>query len=148
MGRYNDKYGSADDRAKNAVAAAASGPNGDRFCFYSNRIKQITGSKSFQECFEFLLDCGSGRTSLGSFSPSVGLVCGAFTLLGLLTRAAVVPLFGIIVAAIFNLKLNELAGLNLSVLQEMGMIALLAGLCVTGGGFVSLDRFIFKHNRI
>ncbi|MBN1689201.1 MAG: DoxX family protein [Candidatus Omnitrophica bacterium] len=80
------------------------------------------------------------------FFSSVEVICGAFLLFGLLTRAAAIPLFGIIVAAILSSKFKELTGLNLSALQEFAMISLLIGICVAGAGPVSLDRFIFKRD--
>ena len=80
------------------------------------------------------------------FFPFVELICGAFVLLGLLTRFTVVPLMGTILIALLTLKLKELTGLNLFAFQEFVMIALLAGLCAAGAGSVSIDRFIFKYD--
>ncbi len=79
------------------------------------------------------------------FFPSVEMICGAFLLLGLLTRSAGVLLLGILAAAVFNLKLKEFTGLNLSALQGFTVSVLLAGLCAAGAGAVSLDQLWGKH---
>jgi uncharacterized membrane protein YphA (DoxX/SURF4 family) len=80
------------------------------------------------------------------FFPAVELVCGAFMLLGCLTRVAGVLLFGIMVTSFLDTRFRGLAGVSLFALQEFVVIALLAGLCAAGAGSVSLDRFLFKRN--
>ena len=80
------------------------------------------------------------------FFPVVELVCGAFMLLGYLTRLSAVLLFGIMGVSFLDARFRGLAGVNLFDLQEFIVIALLAGLCAAGAGSASLDRFLFKSN--
>jgi uncharacterized membrane protein YphA (DoxX/SURF4 family) len=82
------------------------------------------------------------------FFPAVELVCGAFMLLGCLTRLSAVLLFGIMGVSFLDTRFRGLAGVNLFDLQEFVVMALLAGLCAVGAGSASLDRFIFKHNSL
>ena len=80
------------------------------------------------------------------FFPAVELVCGAFMLLGCLTRFSAVLLFGIMAVSFLDTRFRGLAGVSIFALQEFVVIALLAVLCAAGAGSVSLDRFLFKRN--
>ena len=80
------------------------------------------------------------------FFPAVELVCGAFILLGCLTRFSAVLLFGIMVVSFLDTRFRGFAGVNLFDLQEFVVMALLAGLCAAGAGSASLDRILFKRN--
>ncbi len=80
------------------------------------------------------------------FYPAVELVCGAFMLLGCLTRLSAVLLFGIMVVSFLDTRFRGLAGVSLFGFQEFIVMALLAGLCASGAGSASLDRFLFKCN--
>ncbi len=76
--------------------------------------------------------------------PALELIFGALMLLGLFTRFTALLLLGLLAISILDANLRELTGLNLSGLQNFAMIALLVGLCASGGGSASLDRFAFK----
>ena len=80
------------------------------------------------------------------FFPVVELVCGAFILLGCLTRLSAVLLFGIMVVSFLDTHFRGLAGVSIFDFQEFIVMALLAGLCAAGAGSASLDRFLFKRN--
>ncbi len=80
------------------------------------------------------------------FFPVVELVCGAFILLGCLTRFSAVLLFGIMGVSFLDTRFRGLAGVSIFGFQEFIVMALLAGLCAAGAGYVSLDRLIFKRN--
>ena len=80
------------------------------------------------------------------FAPFFEVVCGAFMLLGCLTRFSAVLLFGIMGVSFLDTRFRGLAGVSLFDFQEFIVMALLAGLCAAGAGSVSLDRFLFKRN--
>jgi len=79
------------------------------------------------------------------FFPCVEILCGGLLLLGFLTRFAAALLFGLVLIAILDMKVRELAGLSFSGFQSVVISALLAGICAAGAGPVSLDRFISKQ---
>ena len=76
--------------------------------------------------------------------PAVEFVCGAFMLLGGMTRLSALLLLGIMVTSFLDTRFRGLAGVSLFDFQEFIVMALLAGLCAAGAGSVSLDRFVFK----
>ncbi len=80
------------------------------------------------------------------FFPVLELVCGALMALGLFTRYAALLLLGLLATSLLDVQLRELTGLNLLALQNFAVIALLVGLCSSGGGSGSLDRCLFKRN--
>ena len=79
------------------------------------------------------------------FFPVFELVCGAFMLLGCLTRLTAVLLFGIMGVSFLDTRFRGLAGVSLFGFQEFIVMALLAVLCAAGAGSASLDRFLFKR---
>lgn len=89
---------------------------------------------------------------LGSFVGSFEIVCGAFILLGLLTRFASIPLIIIMLVAIATTKTEVLAdkgfwemlhGSRTDWAMLLGSIFLL----IKGGGFWSLDNRMTKNEK-
>ena len=80
------------------------------------------------------------------FVPVFEVVCGAFMLLGYLTRLSAILLFGIMVVSFLDTRFRGLAGVSIFGFQEFIVMAFLAVLCAAGAGSASLDRFLFKRN--
>jgi putative oxidoreductase len=102
---------------------------------------------------------------MGPFVGAVEIVCGTLLLLGLLTRAAAVPLIGVMIVAIVTTKLPILIGADLGpfrvrTLERYGfwsmahesrndVMALLGSLflLIVGAGRVSIDAWLTARRR-
>ena len=87
---------------------------------------------------------------LGSFVGGFEIVCGAFILLGLLTRFASIPLIIIMLVAIATTKIEIFADKGFWEMLHASRTdwAMLLGsifLLIKGGGFWSIDKRMLKH---
>ena len=103
--------------------------------------------------FLFPAQLGAGRfEKIGIPSPhlmapfvgTVEIICGSLLLIGLFTRLATIPLFGVILVAIATTKIPMLAKTGVwSMLHEartdFSMVLGLLFLLITGAGSLSLD---------
>jgi putative oxidoreductase len=83
---------------------------------------------------------------MAPFVGTVEIVCGTLLLLGLLTRLAIIPLFGVISVAIATTKIPMIAKTGIwSMLHEartdFSMVLGLVFLLITGAGSLSLDAW-------
>lgn len=108
--------------------------------FIRTGLNKLYGLNHTKEVLNFFWIAVPAEHRWDPLIPFVGLICGTFVLLGLWTRAVIIPLFGILVAAVLNAKFKGISGLNLSAFQEFAMIALLIGLWAEGAGSFSLDQ--------
>ena len=114
--------------------------------FIQTGLSQLHDLDSSKDILNFLWGALHFEYRWLPFFPVVELVCGAFMLLGCLTRLSAALLFGIMVVSFLDTRFRGLAGVSIFDLQEFIVMALLAGLCAAGAGSASIDRFLFKHN--
>ncbi len=112
--------------------------------FIQTGLSQLRDLDSSKDIWNFFWSAIHFEYRWLPFFPAVELVCGAFMLLGYLTRFSAVLLFGIMVVSFLDTRFRGLAGVNLFDLQEFVVMALLAGLCAAGAGSASLDRLLFR----
>jgi putative oxidoreductase len=79
------------------------------------------------------------------FVSTIELVCGALLVVGLLSRAAALPLIGTMIVAIITAKAEEIHGLgDVFGVVEFTYIVLLFWIATAGPGAASLDRLLFR----
>ena len=81
---------------------------------------------------------------MAPFVGTVEIVCGGLVLIGLATRLAVIPLIGVIVAALYTTKIPMISGSGIwSMLHEartdVSMLLGLIFLAMVGGGSIAVD---------
>ncbi len=79
------------------------------------------------------------------FVATVEVTCGAFLLIGFLTRYVAMPLSIIMIVALSTAHAEHIKSvIDFLTNQDTAYLALLAFLIIFGGGFLSVDRLIWK----
>jgi putative oxidoreductase len=82
---------------------------------------------------------------MAPFVGSIEIICGGLVLMGLRTRLAVIPLFGVIVVALYTTKISMISKSGVwSTLHEaradVSMLLGLIFLALVGGGSIAVDE--------
>jgi uncharacterized membrane protein YphA (DoxX/SURF4 family) len=84
---------------------------------------------------------------MAPFVGTVEIVCGGLVLIGLATRLAVIPLIGVILAALYTTKIPMISASGIwSMLHEartdVSMLLGLVFLAMVGGGSIAVDDYL------